>query len=91
MKTTKKNNKTNHKFVTECLSCSEIIFVGRIPKIGSFINCEYCDSEFVITSITPAEIDWPEYDYDYDADSDDEELDYEEESDYEYADHEYDN
>jgi hypothetical protein len=68
------------KTTVECLSCSEVIDVGRSPKIGSIVTCSSCDSPFEIIELDPLLIDWPYYDDDYfDSDysySDEDEYDY---------------
>lgn len=47
------------KVTVECLSCSEDIYVGRNPKVGSFVTCDNCDVEFEIIDLEPVMVDWP--------------------------------
>ena len=58
------------KLTVECLSCSQDITVGRSPKVGNFLTCDSCDSQFQIIAVEPVRVDWSSYD-EY---SDDEDL-----------------
>lgn len=57
-------NSKPKRMIVECLSCGEGIYVGRNPKVGSFITCHSCDALLEIIDIEPIMIDWPYYDDD---------------------------
>jgi hypothetical protein len=42
----------------DCLLCSQEIYIGSNPKIGNFISCDNCDSQFEIIDLEPVLIDW---------------------------------
>ena len=46
----------------ECLACNDDVYVGRNPKIGSYVTCNGCDAEFQIVDLDPVMIEWPDYD-----------------------------
>ena len=57
------NQKTISKKATvECLACDEDVYVGHNPKIGNYVICNSCDSEFQIIDLKPVMIDWPDDD-----------------------------
>ena len=60
------------KWIVECLFCGENIYVSQNFRIGSFVACRHCDSQFEITDLVPPMIDWPEYDREFEGDLEDE-------------------
>ena len=58
----KQQTKTRLKIEVDCLACGDDVYVGRDPKIGSYIYCNNCDAEFQIIDLDPVLIDWPEDD-----------------------------
>ena len=57
-----------------CHSCGEDIYVGQHPKIGNFVTCRKCCSQFEIIDLDPVLVDWPYYD-DEESYGDEEDLD----------------
>ena len=63
----KQKTKTRYKRITaDCLACGDDVYVGQNPKIGSYVICNSCDSEFQIIDLEPVLIDWPDEDDYYD-------------------------
>jgi hypothetical protein len=58
------------KLIVECLYCSEDIYIGGNPKIGSLLECKNCESQFEIIELEPIMIDWMAYDEDFGEDDD---------------------
>ena len=59
-----KQKTISKKGTVECLACEEDVYVGLNPRIGNYIICSSCDSEFQIIDLKPVMIDWP-YEDDY--------------------------
>ena len=65
------------KIVVECIACDDTINIGYNPKVGNFITCGNCKSQFEIIDLDPVTIDWP-----YFIDDDDLYEDLDDEDDY---------
>lgn len=56
------------KKAAECLYCGENIYIGHNPKVGNFVTCDSCDTQFEIVDLDPVMVDWPYYNDDFDGD-----------------------
>jgi hypothetical protein len=61
-----KTKTISKKLTAECLACGDDVYMGRDPKIGSYVICHGCDAEFQIIDLKPIMIDWPDDDDYYD-------------------------
>lgn len=79
---------TFSKLMTPCMACDHDVKFASMPKIGFKVTCKNCETEYVVVSLNPIELEWvveedDDDDYrDYD--------DYEEFDDYDDDDDDYD-
>ena len=59
----------------KCRACGEEIKIEAKAKVGYAIVCPACESDFVIVSLDPPEIDWPMIEDDEDFDGEFEDFD----------------
>jgi hypothetical protein len=57
-----KQKTISKKVTVACLACEDDVYIGRNPKIGNYVICNSCDSEFQIIDLEPIMIDWPDED-----------------------------
>lgn len=60
-----------------CLSCDGKIEVSSKARVGQFVFCEVCGTDFEIIQMNPLELDYAYDGDDYDDDDDDEYEEYE--------------
>ena len=67
---------TKAKILAECPSCGEKVFFVRTPRLGQYVDCQYCEEELEVIDLEPILLDFPldegDYDDGFDIDDDDE-------------------